>query len=281
MQITQKDFFKDNVRDGNYCGIVKDVEDPLKLGRVRIEVFGFFEGLDPTLLPWAIPASNITGGSVSGGGFYSVPKVDSLVNVKFDNGNIYCPIYTFIQRISNELKDEISASYTNAHSLIYDTTTDGFLKVYFTEEKGLMIDYKKSQINVKPDKSIVVQNASGDGVFEMLDDGTMNITQANDINIKCETSINIESTSDINIKTDANLNIESSQKTNIKCSDLIIDHASSIELGAGASEKIVLGDTFKSFFNSHTHLGNKGIPTSPPIMPMSAAQLSKKQVKSL
>ena len=36
MQITRKDFNKDNVRDGNYCGRVVDIEDPLNLGRVKI-----------------------------------------------------------------------------------------------------------------------------------------------------------------------------------------------------------------------------------------------------
>jgi len=162
MQITQKDFFKDNVRDGNYCGVVKDIEDPLKIGRVKIEVFGFFEGLDPTLLPWAVPSSNITAGSNSGGGFYSVPKLDSLVNVKFDNGNIYCPIYTFIQRISNELKDEISASYENAHSLIYDTESQpGPIKIFFTEETGLMLNYNESKVNIRPDNTVYIEHSGG------------------------------------------------------------------------------------------------------------------------
>ena len=51
MQISRKDFFVDNVRDGSYCGTVVDIEDPLKIGRVRIEVFGFFDGLEPNLIP--------------------------------------------------------------------------------------------------------------------------------------------------------------------------------------------------------------------------------------
>ena len=36
MQIERKDFFKDNVRDGNYCGKVVDIEDPLKIGRIKV-----------------------------------------------------------------------------------------------------------------------------------------------------------------------------------------------------------------------------------------------------
>jgi hypothetical protein len=177
--------------------------------------------------------------------------------VKFDSGNIYNPQYSFNQRISNELKDEISGSYTNAHSLIYDTVTEEFVKVYFTEEKGLMLDYKESQINIKPDKSIIIQNASRDGIFEMLDDGTMNITQANMINIK----------------TDADINVE--------CQNVIVDHASSIELGKGASEHLVLGEKMMSLFNKHTHIGNLGAPTSPPTTPMTPGELSQKEVKTL
>ena len=257
MQISRKDFFVDNVRDGNYCGTVVDIEDPLQIGRVRVEVFGFFDGLDPTLIPWATPATSNTGGSDTGGGFFSVPKLGSIVEVQFDSGNIYNPQYSFNQRISDELKEEISASYENAHSVIYDTITEGFVKVYFTEEKGLMLDYKGSQINIKPDKSIIVQNSSGDGIFEMLDDGTMNITQANMINIK----------------TDADVNVE--------CQNVIVDHASSIELGKGASEHLVLGEKMMKLFNSHTHIGNLGAPTSPPMQPMTSAELSQKEVKTL
>ena len=35
---------------------------------------------------------------------------------------------------------------------------------------------------------------------------------------------------------------------------LIIDHANTIELGAGATEKVILGNTFMNkVFNTHTH----------------------------
>ena len=46
-----------------------------------------------------------------------------------------------------------------------------------------------------------------------------------------------------------------------------------IELGADAAEKVVLGDTFMEFFNSHTHPTGVG-PSGPPAQPMSSSQLS-------
>jgi len=239
-----------------FLGEVMEVEDPLFKGRIKVKVFGKFDDIPLEDLPWSHPGMNSTGGSDSGGGFFSVPKLGSIVSIKFDQGNIYHPEYFFNQEISDEVKTEVEASYPNAHVLVYDTVTEGSLKIFFTEAKGLMLDYKESQINIKPDKSIIIQNASGDGILEMLDDGTMNITQANMINIK----------------TDADINVE--------CQNAIIDHASSIELGKGATEHLVLGEKMMSLFNSHTHIGNLGAPTAPPMVPMTPSELSQMEVKT-
>ena len=240
-----------------FLGEVMEVEDPLFKGRIKVKVFGKFDDIPVEDMPWSHPGMNSTGGSVTGGGFFSVPKVGSIVSIKFDQGNIYHPEYFCNQEISDEVKAEIEGSYANAHVLVYDTITDGSLKVFFTEEKGLMLDFKESQINIKPDKSIIIQNASGDGILEMLDDGTMNITQANMINIT----------------TDADINVV--------CQNLIVDHAASVELGAGATEHLVLGEKMMSLFNAHQHIGNLGAPTSPPTKPMTPAELSQKEVKTL
>ena len=81
-----------------------------------------------------------------------------------------------------------------------------------------MLDYKESQINIKPDKSIV-----------------------------------------------------------IKAENVIIDQAKSIELGKGATEPVILGKYFMDMvFNTHTHIGNLGAPTSPPMVPMTPVSLSGK-----
>ena len=132
--------------------------------------------------------------------------------------------------------------------------TAGAVKIFFTEAKGLMFDYQQTQINIKNDKSVLIQTASGDSKVEILDDGTMNITQKNDINITTDKAVNV------------------------KAKDVIIDHASTIELGKGATEKVILGNKFMTLFNAHTHVGNLGAPTSPPIKPMTPAELSQMKV---
>ena len=238
MQITRKDFNKDNIRDGHYCGTVVDIEDPLNLGRIRIEVIGFFDGLESGLIPWATPGNGWSAGSSTGSGSFSIPKLGSLVDVQFDNGNIYSPTYLSHQRISDELKGEVGGDRT-AHSIIYDT--DNAIKVYYTAGKGLMLDFQETQVNIKPDNTIIIQNPNGDKV-ELINDG--------------------------------NITVETSTKVTVKSPEVIIDAANTIELGKGATEDVVLGNKFMSLFNSHSHIGVLGVPVSPPIVPMTSAQLS-------
>lgn len=241
-----KNYWKDDLDSTAWLGEVVDITDPLFVGRVKIKIFGKFDEIPTEDIPWAYPGNNSTGGSNSGGGFFSVPKIGTIVSVRFDNGNIYHPEYFYNQKISTEVKAEIENSYDNAHIIVYDTVTSGSIKIFFTEAKGLMLDYQQTQINIKNDKSVLIQTSSGDSKVEILDDGTMNITQKNDINIKAK--------------------------------KVIIDHSDTIELGKGATEKVILGDKFMTLFNSHTHIGNLGAPTSPPVKPMTPGELSQKKV---
>ena len=274
--------FSDDLLATSWLGEVVDIEDPQKIGRVRIKVYGKFDDIPKDSIPWAYPGNNMTAGSKSGGGFFSVPKLGSVVSVKFDMGNIYHPEYFFQQKISDETKAEIKDSYANAHVLLYDTVTAEFVKIYFTEKKGLMLDYKTSIINILPDKSIVLENASKNGRIEMLDDGTLNITQKNDINIKGDAKWNVTIKGDTSIKVNGKTSIDTKGNTLIKSGGSItIDHASSISLGQGAAQSLVLGEKFMALYNAHTHTGNLGAPTSPPGAPMTPAQLTQKSVKTL
>jgi len=296
-KLTLKDLKADNLKGSQWIGIVEDTNDDLFEGRCRIRVFGKMDQRqdpeDPqsayimptTSLPWARPSVSSSGGSNTGSGTFSVPKLGTILRVTFDNGNYYSPVYHESLYPSDETKAEIEAAYPNSHVLIYDTAfgltgelesgspevtneREGeHIKVFFTEEKGLMMDYTTTEgpttVNIKPDNSVEIINANGDSIV-MLNDGNITFTHS------AQFTINSGANTEINCE-DAIIN----------CKNTIINHASSIELGQGASEKIVLGDSMTALFNSHTHIGNRGFPTSPPMQPMGAPQLSKKNVKSL
>ena len=292
-RLTTKDLASDNLMGTQWVGIVEDNVDELFEGRCRIRVYGKMDQrVDPAdpksdfvlpkeALPWARPSVSSSGGSNSGSGTFSIPKIGTVLRVTFDSGNYYSPVYHESLYPSDEVKAEIQNSYQNSHVLIYDTAfglTGGgneeitneregeSIKVFFTEEKGLMLDYTTATgpttINIKPDNSIEIKNANGDSIV-MLNDGNITFTHS------AKFIINSTDNTEINCK-DAIIN----------CENTIINHSSSIELGQGATEKLVLGNSFMKLFNSHTHIGNLGAPTSPPVQPMTPTHLSQKQVKT-
>lgn len=296
-KVNPANFNADDLRTTQWVGIVEDTNDDIFEGRCKIRVYGKMDDrVDPedpesafiiptAALPWSRPHQLMYGGSNSGSGKFEIPKLGSIVRITFDNGNFYQPVYHENVYPSDETKAEIEASYQNSHVLIYDTAfgltgtlEDGVseatneregehIKVFFTEEKGLMMDYTTTEgpttINIKPDNSVEIINANGDSIV-MLNDGNITFTHS------AQFTINSGANTEINC-TDAIVN----------CENTIINHASSIELGQGASEKIVLGDSFMAYFNGHNHVGNLGAPTSPPISPMTPSLLSQKEVKSL
>jgi hypothetical protein len=54
----------------------------------------------------------------------------------------------------------------------------------------------------------------------------------------------------------------------------VIVNSNNIELGEAAIESVIKGNTFQTYFNSHTHIGNLGAPTSPPVIPSDPSHLS-------
>lgn len=53
--------------------------------------------------------------------------------------------------------------------------------------------------------------------------------------------------------------------------DIISDE---VNIGDGALEKVLKGETFQATFNAHTHVGNAGVSTSPPQVPSGPSDLS-------
>ena len=187
-KLTTKDLKDDNLKGTQWIGIVENTEDDIFEGRCRIRVFGKMDQrtdpedpesdyLMPTeSLPWARPSVSSSGGSNTGSGTFSVPKIGTILRVSFDNGNYYAPVYHESLYPSDETKAEVEAAYPNSHVLIYDTAfgltggengteitndrEDEHIKVFFTEEKGLMMDYTTTEgpttINIKPDNSVEV-----------------------------------------------------------------------------------------------------------------------------
>ena len=150
-----------------YVGKVEDNQDPKKLGRVKVRVLNIFDDIPVSDIPWATPNKDLNGNQ------FILPEVGKIVNVTFDNGKFYTPVYRYAQHYNINLEEKLSTlnddSYSSMRSLLFDHKT----QIFSNDNDGLMIDYKFNQINIQDD-IIDVKLKSNNGKLSL---GTDNATQ--------------------------------------------------------------------------------------------------------
>jgi len=225
-----------------YLGKVVDIKDPLYQGRARIEVFGVFDGLPSDDLPWAEQIAGLSFGGNFGGGNITIPRLGSVVAVHFEDNNYYKMNYHYIKEISSDLMTELKEdnSYEGTQALIYDSEAQpGTLKMIYTRKKGLVFQLGDATIQLD------TQNAGTNKEKLRI------VLKLNDDEVRMEKQ-------------------GAKQKVIVK--------SQNIELGEAAIEKLVLGSTFLTFFNTHTHptgVGPSGVPVVPMTDPQHLSQVSK------
>lgn len=100
-------------------------------------------------------------------------------------------------------------------------------------------------------------------------DGKLNINTNEEINITSPT-VNVFATN-VKVESETTL-IDSSTKIQVKCDD--------VEVGSSDFEKVVNGETYKTFYNEHMHTDFFGLPVQPPIVPMTDEEHLSSQVKA-
>ena len=205
-------------------GEIVDINDPLKQGRARIRVFGFFEDLEIEDIPWAEQSYSLSFSSARGSGNITIPRLGSVVNVYFDGSNYYKIYYGSEMETSPDLLAEIADSYEGAQSLMYDTDAQpGPLKIFYTRKKGLTISLG--------DAKVQLDTQDGGQLRVVIEMGKDQIRMEN---------------------------------------NKVIVNSNNIELGEGATQAVIRGDAFKTFFDTHVHAG----AGSPPVVPMIPSLLS-------
>lgn len=210
-----------------YLGEIVDINDPLKVGRAKVRVFGLFDMIEPEHIPWADQISGLSFGKNGSGGI-CVPRLGSVVAVEFDGQNYYKMSYHYEKESAPDLIEEISDSYEGAHSLIYDgDAVPGPLKLFYTRKKGFVFSLG--------DAKVQLDTQDGGQLRVVIEMGEDQIRMEN---------------------------------------NKVIVNSNNIELGEAAIESVIKGNTFQTYFNSHTHIGNLGAPTSPPVIPSDPTHLS-------
>ena len=129
---------------GKYRGLVKNVDDPLKIGRITAEVPEIF-GKDES--PWALPAVPFAGDKH---GLVLIPEAGDGVWIEFEAGDISRPIWTGCWWASDELAD-VSKTKTRSlvttvgHKLVLD---DDANEIHVTHSKGAAIKLTENDITI-------------------------------------------------------------------------------------------------------------------------------------
>lgn len=226
----------------SYLGRIVDIQDPLYRGRAKISVFGILDDIPVDDLPWAEQISGLSFGSGDGSGNLSIPRLGSVVAVHFEQNNYYKMYYHYIKEIAPDLLEELKSdnSYEGTHSIVYDGDAQpGLLKMIYTRKNGLVFQLGDATIQLD------TQDAGTDSEKLRI------VLKMNDDEIRMEKS-------------------GGQQK--------VIVNSKNIELGEDAAEKLILGNTFLTFFNSHTHptgVGPSGVPIVPMTDPQHLSQVSK------
>jgi hypothetical protein len=243
-----KEIYNDNIRDTHWLGEVMDNEDPLLNGRCKIKVFGKFDNISTENIPWATPQNRMLPGS------HAVPRIGDIVSIRFDNGDIYHPEYEFQVNQNDDLKADIlesSGEPQNVISLVYDSVRN--LRAYWSPENGLVITTGSGD-----QESPLIQLDSADKIY---------LYTENQVEIKATDTIYINSESDITVETPADVEIIANK---------VHVNSPAVELGEMAAQQLIKGNIFQALFNTHTHTAiGFGLPTSPPIVPLTGQELSQ------
>jgi Rhs element Vgr protein len=227
--------------------IVKDNQDPEKLGRIRVQ-FLWQELQDESLLtPWIRIAQPHGGGNK---GFYFIPEIDEEVMVGFENGNAEKP-YVIGTLYHGQAKppdswyndsDDIKAIRTRSGHTIefHDTEGSEFIKIYDNEKDNFILTFSTHEQLIKLESK---------GNIELYADNDVIIEAKNNVNIKAgvdmnrEAGENITETAGKNISTSAGEDISidagNNMSTNVSKNDSIyVGSNQTIEIGSNKDEMV-------------------------------------------
>lgn len=284
---------------GTYCGIAENVNDPLKLGRVKVRVPHVYGAsaagggvIGANDLPWAMPAGMPAGGSAESGGFSHLPNVGDHLYVRFLDGEPEKPIWEWGMQTQPDAKALPLHQYEANGKTVGKPKRAGWTRYGHTVElnsDGIIVTtsqgYRATFTDGDPtgEPSGIIQLVSALGNMLEIDDSGGSWTayavedlylnvgdtitaqaRALDFTLSDRASVNIGTTLDATV--DGNINVETLAVLQLRFATM--------KMGLG-TEPFVRGTQLVTFLESlltylSTHVhgnGNLGSPTTPPIIP--------------
>jgi hypothetical protein len=149
----------ENIERKLYVGIVENISDPNKKGKIQVRVQGVFEELETENIPWASPYKSLAGKA------FELPGIGKIVNVIFPNGDLHDPYYIYSENyninLKNVLEDYSIDKYETFVALLFDHRTQ-----IYSDEDEMVFDYKYNKITIDND-SINLQLKDNNGILNI------------------------------------------------------------------------------------------------------------------
>jgi hypothetical protein len=155
-----------------FVGVVVDLQDPKKLGRVKVRVFGVYDDIEDKDLPWAQIVVPITSGVNDGNGQYLGLLKDSQVFGMFlDGQNSQLPMVIGTIPKEGDANPKAEANYP--HNKVYQT------------EKGNFKEWDDKDDRIK-------EGHHSGTYYEMDKDGNMTIYAEKDVTVIAKGKVSIQ-----------------------------------------------------------------------------------------
>lgn len=278
----------DHILNGHYGGIVTDIEDPLKMGRVKCKVGVLGPEFETT---WAIPLRPSAGPQR---GIFNRLSVDDGCFVVFVNGDVEVPVvlgsYFAAPGGVNEVPEELQRDEPDAdgyfspggHSWVFDDNPDslgvrlssigGNLFIFddrVGKEAIFLIHKTGSQFQVTPEGNMILQHVDGSQIS--LSEGSVLAVSKDGASISLGEQAVITSSDGSSI-----VSLAKDAVSVISGKDVIVQSptvsllASAINLGDGAKKSLTIAEALADLFDKHIHATALG-PSGPPLPPNTAA----------
>jgi uncharacterized protein involved in type VI secretion and phage assembly len=231
---------------GKYRGFVVDNADPEQLGRLKLQIPSVLG--EDVLTGWALPC--VPYGGDANQGFLFIPEKGAGIWVEFEEGDLEFPIWvgTYWSKPGGESE------------LPKPNNPDG------SEQASVQNPPTRKIIKTKKGHTIQFEDADNEEIVTIVEATNGNVITLNKDGIKITDGANSQEV----ILDNSGISISD------KNGNEIIMASGGIQVGSsGAIEPFVLGNQFMANVSSfiaalstHTHVGNMGGPTSPPVSPM-------------
>ena len=231
---------------------VTDNEDPMDLGRVRVQ-FDWQAQLDGNMMtPWLRIAQPYAGG---GKGFSFIPEIGEEVMVDFEGGNAERPYVkgTLFNGVgnpdaswlpSNNSHNQIKAIRTrNGHTIeIHDEGNDGYICIYDNKKNNYILTFSTDDKLIKLQSTgnielyasnDIIMSAGHDMKISVGNDRTLDVGNDDTTTVENEQSIVVQNDQSIEVQNDQSIKVDNDQDVQVgNDQTTVIGSNNNVQIGA-------------------------------------------------